>query len=138
MNKLLPFHEAIIEMINKASGENISFVLKLLKITAIPKGHDEIVAAIEDKWGALEYWQIPITEVKVHIFAQKQAAEKKADDSFDIDAIKSNLETIINLIKMLPYLIMPYELADKIGENQFYVFLGKQLQNLHKLTTKNK
>ncbi|MFH0779630.1 MAG: hypothetical protein V1928_02100 [Parcubacteria group bacterium] len=104
MNKLMPFHEAIIEMINRGSDENISFVLELLKITAIPKGHDEIIAAIEDKWGALAFWQIPIAEMKVHIFSQKQAAKEKAEDNkqnIDLEALLLQCKTLLSLLESL-------------------------------------
>lgn len=75
-----PFHETIVEAIRvcgPASSGRIFILTRLIRDTAIPKGHDQILAAID------EYFDFPgsnkyardIREVKESLLAQKQAAK---------------------------------------------------------------
>lgn len=76
MNSLRPFHETIIDAINRCSAPSTGEILRLfqlIKETVIPKGHVEIVAAIEkyfDFPGA-EKWADEISGVKNALLAQR-------------------------------------------------------------------
>lgn len=80
-----PFHETIVDAIRRCSypstGE-ITRLLRLIEETKIPKGHDEIIAAIDAffKFPGADKWAREIREVKESILEQKRAAAQKADD----------------------------------------------------------
>lgn len=77
-----PFHETIVEAIRRCpcpSSAEILRLFQLIKETRIPKGHDEIIAAIDkyfDFPGAGK-WAREIRVVKEAIIEQKQASAKK-------------------------------------------------------------
>ena len=51
-----PFHETIVEAIRCASSANMECLAMIIKATKVPKGHDAIIAAWEERrkafcWG---------------------------------------------------------------------------------------
>lgn len=105
--KTRPFHETIIEAIGRCPSprsNQIFNLLELIKETTIPKGHDEIIAAIE------EYFNIPnrqafardIREVKENLLARKRASEEKLanqEKGVNLDELQQEVERILNLLK---------------------------------------
>ncbi|MBI2097637.1 MAG: hypothetical protein HYT46_01740, partial [Candidatus Vogelbacteria bacterium] len=55
-------------------------ILDLLERTEIPRGHDEIIATLDEQFGTDSGWGEELAEVKLGLLAQKQAAEAAATD----------------------------------------------------------
>jgi hypothetical protein len=95
---LQPFHKTIVQMIDRGySVERTLFIMSMLHETAIPEGHDEIIAALDhyfDFPGAVKYAR-DIREVKESLLAQKEAASKKTKD---VDKKTSALMIVIENI----------------------------------------
>lgn len=78
-----PFHETIVEAIRTcgpASTGRIFLLTRLIRDTKIPKGHDEILAAIDEFFdfpGSNKYAR-DLREVRESLLAQKEAVTKKA------------------------------------------------------------
>ena len=77
-----PFHETIIAAINRCPGpanREIFRLFVLIKETRIPKGHDEIIAAIDEffAFAGSSKWARDIRLVKESILEQKLASEQK-------------------------------------------------------------
>lgn len=73
---LLPFHQSIIRAIASALIEDGEILFGLIMETKIPEGHDEIIEAIEKRWGVMEFWEDRVATVKASILAQKETALK--------------------------------------------------------------
>jgi ribosome maturation protein Sdo1 len=79
-----PFHESVVRVIKSITSVNeLELIEKLLMTTKIPKGHDEIAAALLEKTTKLKQMNFFSTEVFLSIneqkkFAQAVAAEKAA------------------------------------------------------------
>ena len=74
------FHETIIEAIRRASTSDLECLAALIKATKIPKGHDEIIAAWNQRRQEMAWGDVDLG-VPADLFEQKQeaatAAEKK-------------------------------------------------------------
>jgi len=102
-----PFHETIVEAIGRCpspSNGEILHLFQLIKDTKIPKGHDEIIAAIDkffDFPGAGK-WAREIREVKESVLGQKQASAKKSEGekkSVNLDELQQEVEKLLALLK---------------------------------------
>lgn len=82
MTERKPFHETIVGAIKRCpapSNGEIFRLFRLIKETEIPKGHDKIIAAIDEYFyfpGAGKYTRA-ISEVKNSILEQKKNEEEK-------------------------------------------------------------
>ena len=74
--KQRPFHESIVDAINRASYGDMRCLGMLISETKIPKGHDEILAAWNFRQKELNVF-VPIEGVEAGLLEQKQEAEKK-------------------------------------------------------------
>ncbi len=72
----LPFHESIIKIIKEASGETMLSLVDLIKITEIPRNHDEIITAWNTRWQELGLPNLDVG-VETNLLKQKQEAEEK-------------------------------------------------------------
>jgi uncharacterized protein (UPF0128 family) len=71
-----PFHESIVDVIrNVKTIEELELVEGLLMATKIPKGHDEIVAALTEKTEEMAQMNFHSSEVFISIFEQKKLAQ---------------------------------------------------------------
>lgn len=127
-----PFHETIVEAIQRCSGPSSGEILRLfqlIKDTKIPKGHDEVIVAIDEffDFPGAGKWAREIREVKESILGQKQASVKKAKDEkkgISLDDLQQETEKLLAL------------LADRQpGLMTWNEFLQERLQNIHKLTS---
>lgn len=81
-----PFHESVVDAINRADAAQLSFLGDLIKGTKIPKNHDEIVAAWEKRIQevgiikGLSVYRYCVAGVKASLFEQKAEAEEKAKE----------------------------------------------------------
>lgn len=80
-----PFHETIVDAIRHCSSPSTGEIIRLFRLieeTKIPKGHDEIIAAIDSYFNfpGANKWSREIREMKESILEQKKAAAQKADD----------------------------------------------------------
>lgn len=97
-----PFHETIVEMIERSRGwtDNASQdLLKLIKNTSIPKGHEEIISAIDRvfcfKGGAK--WRREIEQVKKTILRQNKPKSKEG--GVNLNELQSEAEKLLSLLK---------------------------------------
>ncbi len=71
-----PFHESILDTIkNVRSVKELELVEGLLMATKIPKGHDEIIAALVEKDEEMKRMNFFSTEVIISITEQKKHAQ---------------------------------------------------------------
>ena len=75
-----PFHETIVDAIQRcsrvSSGE-VFRLIQLIKETKIPKGHDEIMTAIDEHFSPrTEQWAREVREVNESLMEQKASAVK--------------------------------------------------------------
>lgn len=71
-----PFHETIVDAIRGASSEELEFLATLIKATDIPKGHDEIIAAWDQRRKGM-CWGDEDLGVPADLLEQKQEAAEK-------------------------------------------------------------
>ena len=122
-----PFHESIVDAIRRCPSPSSGEILRLLqfiKETTIPKGHDEIIAAIDhyfDFVGAGK-WAREIREVKEHLLDQKKAATAKAKEGVNLDELQQETERLLALLK-----------DRQPGLMGWNGFMQERLKNLHKL-----
>lgn len=77
----IPFHESLVPFIRSSSSEDLIHIAEqLIMRTVIPANHDNIIAAINEKWGD-EAWAgttRPLEERRIrvvtHLLKQKQIA----------------------------------------------------------------
>jgi hypothetical protein len=120
--QLLPFHESIVKAIRtKGSEEDFLTLAMLIESTKIPKGHDEIIAAIDECWGPLEYWKKNIASLKANLLAQKEAVEasKAASQDFSLDILQGEVEQLFALLK-----------NRELGLGTWHEQLRERLQNM--------
>lgn len=73
-----PFHETIVDAINRAaSSAELAVLAPLIKGTKIPKGHDEIIAAWNDRLNLLGGTRRHDYNVPADLLEQKQEAAEK-------------------------------------------------------------
>ncbi|MEK7536945.1 MAG: hypothetical protein AAB584_00660 [Patescibacteria group bacterium] len=72
-----PFHESIVDAIRRASYSDMRCLGKLIQETKIPKGHDAIIAAWNDRNEELSREMREAGDVYGDLFEQKQEAEEK-------------------------------------------------------------
>lgn len=127
-----PFHETIVDAIQRCPGPSsreFLLLFQLIKDTKIPKGHDEIIAAIDkffDFPGAGK-WTRDIREVKESILEQKQASAKKTEGEkkgINFDDLQQETEKLRALLK-----------DRQPGLLTWNEFMQERLQNLHRLTS---
>ncbi|HOX61002.1 MAG TPA: hypothetical protein PLV72_03280 [Candidatus Magasanikbacteria bacterium] len=87
--KTLPFHESVAKMLRECTTVDRFYVLyDLIMHTTIPKGHDEIIAAIDECFQNLakdtpmhiDAWKEFVREMKDDILTRKQAIMKAEED----------------------------------------------------------
>lgn len=102
--QLRPFHETIIDAIERISGpvhrDEIFHLIDLILATHIPKGHDAIIKAIDKFFDSLpcsaNYLQ-DIRTVKEHLRTQKAAI--KQHTPVDLDDLQQETEKLLALLK---------------------------------------
>lgn len=75
-----PFHEAIIEMIQESSSDQLEMIGDLLSRTIIPKGHDEIIAAWRSRCYLTDWEHYDTVCVVNTILRHKEGIEKKKEE----------------------------------------------------------
>lgn len=121
-----PFHETIVKAILRAYGDELQCLATLIRETKIPEGHDEIIAAWNQRrqmmgWGGHDLG------VSASLLEQKQASVKKSDGekkSVSLDDLQQEIEKLLALLK-----------DRQPGLMTWNEFMQKRLQNLHKLTS---
>ena len=127
-----PFHETIVEAIRRCDlmkwRREMFFLFQLIKETKIPKGHDEIIAAIDQSFDfpEAEKWPIEKRLVKESLLAQKQAASQKDGEKKEVDLNSLDWEA-----EQLHYYIANPE----PDSEQWKQSLQETIKNLHKLTS---
>ncbi len=77
--ELRPLHETLIEAIKMSRNFGEWLVLAwLINHTIILTGHDQVIKAIDEKWGDKDFWQDDVNRMKASIQAQKDQLEEKA------------------------------------------------------------
>ena len=94
-----PFHETIIEAISRASSAELVALATLIKITKLPKGHDEIITAWNDRRKKM-LWGDTDLGVPANLLEQKQAFVKKKDGNGE-EKESVNLDDLQQEIKKL-------------------------------------
>lgn len=102
-----PFHETIVDAVHRCSSPSNGEILRLfqlIKDTKIPKGHDEIIAAIDEYFDfpGAEKWAREIREVVESLRDQKQASAKKTGDEkkiINLDDLQQETEKLLALLK---------------------------------------
>ncbi|MEK7596782.1 MAG: hypothetical protein AAB450_01570 [Patescibacteria group bacterium] len=92
-----PFHETLIDAINQASSAEMDCLAFLIKITKIPRGYDEIIAAWKKRRRAI-LWGTEDLGVPAYLRAQKLAAMEKSKPHDDEN--ESMQERLQNLHKL--------------------------------------
>ena len=127
-----PFHETIVGAIQRWSSPSNGEILRLFQLieeTKIPKGHDEIITAVDkffDFPGAGK-WAREIRKGRESVLAQKQASAKKAEDEkkgINLDDLQQETEKLLALLK-----------DRQPGLMTWNEFMQERLQNLHKLAS---
>jgi len=93
--ELRPFHETILETIRRCqSTVEMMCLFKLVNETRISKGHEDIIAAIDQffSFPGSEKWAPHIREVRKNLLAQKQAT---ATESASVDDIEREIARLI-------------------------------------------
>lgn len=103
--ELRPFHETIIDAINECSNPStgeIIHLFRLIKITKIPAGHDDIMVAIYRYFSfpGASKWAGDIREVKESLLAQKAEAEqqRQAQGAICLDELSNEAENLLHLL----------------------------------------
>lgn len=78
MLKLKPFHETIVVAIKDASTTGLACLASLIKTTKIPKGHDEIIVAWNERRKKL-FCEDEDLGVPANLLEQKQAISAESD-----------------------------------------------------------
>ena len=103
---LRPFHETILFSLRScdlATDEEKVRILRLICQTRIPKGHDEILAAIDEVLSTLDIhkWSDTIRRTKESVLAQKKIAEEenpsKGMDG-DLDDLQESARSMLTLL----------------------------------------
>ncbi len=77
-----PFHESIVDALRKARGDReLSPLLYLLRMTKIPKNHDAIIAAWDERRREMGWLGSDYDRVTEGLLQQKQEAEKQPEAS---------------------------------------------------------
>ena len=77
-----PFHESIIQAIHWASSEELRYcVARIIKMTKIPKGHDEIIEAWNQRRRELNWSDNEDLGVPADLLEQKREAAEKEQTS---------------------------------------------------------
>ena len=71
-----PFHETIVDAIRRADGHEFQCLAMLIKATKIPKGHDEIIVAWNQRRQEM-VWGDEDLGVPADLLKQKQEAAEK-------------------------------------------------------------
>lgn len=71
-----PFHETIVEAIRRASSVELGCLATLIKATKIPKNHDAIIAAWNERRQAI-CWGGNDLHLLADLLGQKREAEEK-------------------------------------------------------------
>ena len=71
-----PFHETIVEAIRRASSNELQCLATLIRETKVPKGHDEIIAAWNQRRQEIA-WGDEDLGVPTDLLEQKQEAAEK-------------------------------------------------------------
>ena len=121
-----PFHETIVEAIRRASDTDLLCLATLIKATKVPKGHNEIISAWNERRKAL-CWGDEDFDVPVSLLEQKQAGVKKSDDDrdrIDLNDLQQETEKLLTLLE-----------DRQPGMTTWNEFVRERLQNLHKLAS---
>lgn len=79
-----PFHETIVEAIHRASsGDELQCLAMLIKETKVPKGHEEIIVAWNQRRQEMA-WGNADLGVPADLLEQKQEAAEKAKKEEDL------------------------------------------------------
>lgn len=104
---LKPFHETIVEEIQKARlPDQFLSLTRLIMTTAVPKGHDEIIAAIDQsQFSTSDYWTKTIAQLKSTLLAQKEQAEKTGENLINttFGKLKRGDEFLFDGLKLMVY-----------------------------------
>ena len=124
-----PFHETIVEAIQRcASGSEIMSLAQLIEATTIPKGHDEIIAAIDKffDFSGANRWTRQILEVKKSILKQKKASAEKSDKqkAINLDDLEEEAKKLLSLLENRQPGLMTWN-----------GFMRERVESLHKLTS---
>lgn len=132
---LRPFHETILEAINRCDSPSTGEILRLMKLlreTKIPKGHDEIIDALNKYWdfpGASK-WGRHIRETKQAVLNQKPSSVRKTEGiEVEEQLTHDNLQVYVD--KIYSFLHNREE-----GCSSWHIALNEELQQLHGLLSK--
>ncbi len=97
----LPFHEAIIGVIDFASRSDLKLIARLLKKTYIPKGHDEIIEAWNKRIKEMYQKDVGL-DIPEYLIAKKQEIADNANvegEGVDLEKLQDTAEKLVNLLK---------------------------------------
>jgi hypothetical protein len=78
-----PFHESVVDMIKKASINDLQCLGELIKMTAISKDHEKIIDAWADRTSSTEMmgWKTPrCLRVQEYLWSEKDRVEAEAEE----------------------------------------------------------
>lgn len=126
-----PFHESIVMAIKRLdprpSTGGIFDLFELIKVTKIPKGHDEIITAIDDYFcfpGATKYSR-EIREVEESLIKQKLASQNEScseKEGINLDELQNETEKLLALLKDRQY-----------GTSSWNSILHERLKRIHRM-----
>lgn len=122
-----PFHESLVDTILRASSAELELLATLIKSTKIPRNHDKIIAAWNQRRKELRWGNVDLG-VPASLHEQQEAAAKKAEggekQTINLDDLQQELKMTLALLKdRCPGLVSWNE------------FLRERLTNLHRLTS---
>ena len=135
--ELRPFHETIVEAIEKASNlDEVGCLTELLQNTKVPQNHGAIIAAINENWERWlcdDGWKNYVDQLKASLRQQKKKAESEAaaakasveKKSFNLDELQQETEKLLALLK-----------DRQPGLMTWNEFLCERLRNLYELTSR--
>jgi hypothetical protein len=128
MQTTRPFHETIVTMIRRSSRDvELECLARLIKITKIPEGHDEIIMAWRERIKAM-CWCGEDLGIPANLLEQKRASTKKTNGEkkcINLDELQQETEKLLALLK-----------DKQPGLMTWNEFVHERLQNLHKLTSR--
>jgi len=103
-----PFHESIVDAIRRASYNDMRCLGRLISETKIPKGHDEILAAWNQRLHTLHWiprwihWFNNDLDVPSELLSQKNEVEKEAVEKVKSDRARETRREILreNVIRI--------------------------------------
>lgn len=119
-----PFHETIVKAIRQASSVELECLATLIKATSIPEGHQEIIAAWNQRRKEM-CWGTEDLDVPAHLLEQQRSSAAKAlagKGTISLDDLQQETERLLAFLR-----------DRQPGLMTWNGFMRERLQRLHGL-----